>query len=88
MTDDQMRSADSAMHEEVARMYREQVLQATAKRDDYPDNEAYKNRTLVHAKLDRESYASLWGYAKAKGLSINSAIKQILQSYFNIQPND
>ena len=88
MTDDQMRSADSAMHEEVARMYREQVLEVTQKREAYPDTESFKNRCLVHAKLDRESYASLWGYAKAKDLSINSAIKQILQSYFNIQPND
>jgi hypothetical protein len=88
MTDDQMRSADDAMHEQMAELYRQQVLEATGNRDAYPDKEAFKNRTLVHAKLDRESYAALFGYAKAKDLSINGALKEILQNHFNIQPND
>jgi len=88
MTDDQMRNADAAMHERMAQMYREQVLQATENREAYPDKESFKNRTLVHCKLDRESYAALWGYAKARDLSLNSAIKTILQNFFNIQPND
>ena len=86
MTDDQMRSADDAMHERMAELYRQQVLEATGNRDAYPTKEAFKNRNLVHAKLDRESYAALFGYAKAKELSINSALKEILQNHFNIQP--
>jgi hypothetical protein len=86
MTDDQMRNADEAIHQKMAELYRQQVLDATANRDAYPDTEAFKNRTLVHAKLDRESYAALFGYAKAKELSINSALKEILQNHFNISP--
>ena len=86
MTDDQMRSADDAMHEQMAELYRQQALEATANRDAFATKEAFKNRYLIHCKLDPESYASLWGYAKAKDLSINSSIKQILQNYFNISP--
>ena len=87
MTDDQMRSADEAMHQQMAELYRQQVLDATANRDAYPTKESYKNRNLVSAKLDRESYACLWAYAKAHDLSINSAIKAILQEHFNTQNN-
>ena len=39
MTDDQMRSADEAMHQQMAELYRQQVLEATANRDAYPDKE-------------------------------------------------
>ena len=88
MTDDQMRSADEAMHEQMAELYRQQVLDATANRDAYPTKESFKNRTLVSAKLDRQSYAALWGYAKAKELSINSALREILQAHFNITQNN
>jgi len=88
MTDEQMRSADNAMHERMAELYRQQALEVTANRKAFASVEAFKNRYLIHCKLDPESYASLWGYAKAKNLNINSAIKQIFKSYFNIQPND
>ena len=76
------------MHERMDELYRQQVLDSLANREAYPDRESFKNRTLVHCKLDRESYAALFGYAKAKELSINSALKEILQKHFNIQPND
>jgi hypothetical protein len=86
MTDDQMGSADEAMHEQMAELYRQQALEATANREAFATKEAFKNRTLIHSKLDRETYSYLWAYAKAHDLSINSAIKQILQNHFNISP--
>jgi hypothetical protein len=79
-----MRNAQAAMHERMDELYRQQVLDSLANREAYPDRESFKNRTLVHCKLDRESYAALFGYAKAKELSINSALKEILQNHFNI----
>jgi hypothetical protein len=83
VTDDQMRSADDAMHKQMAELYRQQVLGTVANRDAYPDGESYKNRTLVHCKLSMTTYAALVGYAKARDMSINTAIKEILQNYFN-----
>jgi hypothetical protein len=62
-------------------------LLAKLDREFHPSADSYKNRTLVHAKLDRESYASLWAYAKTHDLSINSAIKKILQHFFKIKNN-
>jgi hypothetical protein len=86
VTDNQMREADEAMHQQMAELYRQQALEATGDRAAYPDTESFKNRTLVHAKLDRYSYAALFGYAKARDLSINSALKEILQNHFQISP--
>ena len=83
MTDNQMRDADAEMHRQMAELYRQQALSATSDREAYPDTESFINRTLVHCKLDRETYASLWAWAKARELSLNSAIKQILQVHFN-----
>jgi hypothetical protein len=76
-------TSDEALHQQMAELYRDQVLGVVANRDAYPDGESFKNRTLVHCKLSMKTYAALVGYAKARSMSINTAIKEILQNYFN-----
>ena len=73
---------DTQFHAQMDELYRQQVLAATAKRDAYPDRESWKNRTLVSAKLDPETFSKLLAYAKANGFSYNTALKTILSTYF------
>ena len=76
-------TSNEALHQQMAELYRQQALAEATDRDSFPTTEAYKNRTLVHCKLSIKTYAALIGYAKARNMSINTAIKEILQNYFN-----
>lgn len=44
----------------------------------------FKNRYLVSGKLHRPEYVALMTYCKENGLSINSAIRRIINTYFNL----
>lgn len=86
MTEEQIGAALVGMDRKLFEQYKQQCLETrplsgmeTLKR------EQIKNRYHISAKLTPETYAALYAYAKAKDLSLNSAIKEILKHYFAIQ---
>lgn len=46
----------------------------------------WKNRTLVSAKLDSETFSKLLAYCKKRNYSFNTGLKQILSHY--LKTND
>ena len=46
----------------------------------------WKNRTLVSAKLDQETFSKLLAYCKKRSYSFNTGLKQILSTY--LKAND
>ena len=72
---------DTQFHEQMAAAYKEQ-LHELDKRPPEASKEEWKNRCLVSAKLDPETFSKLLAYCKANGFSYNTGLKQILSTYF------
>ena len=72
---------ESAFHDQMAADYKKQLHQLE-KRPPQATTEEWKNRTLVSAKLDPDTFSKLLSYCKERGFSFNTGLKQILSSYF------
>jgi hypothetical protein len=72
---------DTQFHDQMAAEYKKQLHQLD-KRPADTTVEAWKNRTLVSAKLDPETFGKLLSYCKDRGYSFNTALRQILCTYF------
>ena len=72
---------DTQFHEQMAAAYKQQLHQLD-KRPPEASKEEWKNRTLVSAKLDPETFSKLLAYCKERGFSYNTGLKQILSTYF------
>jgi len=73
---------ESAFHDQMAADYQKQQLHRLDKRPPQATTEEWKNRTLVSAKLDPDTFSKLLSYCKERGFSFNTGLKQILSSYF------
>lgn len=86
MTDEQLRTTVEQIDKDLFETYRQEALAGKPceglKR---LNTETFKNRYSVSAKLTSEAYAALYAYARAKDLSINRAIREILRTYFTLK---
>jgi len=86
MTDEQMKTVVAQFDRDLFETYRQEAMNGKPceglKR---LNTETFKNRYQVSAKLTPQAYAALYAYAKAKDLSINRAIREILTTYFSIK---
>ena len=72
---------DTQFHDQMAAEYRKQLHQLD-KRPIEATVQEWKNRTLVSAKLDPDTFSKLLAYCKANGFSFNTGLRTILSSYF------
>ena len=72
---------DNQFHDQMAAEYRKQLHQLD-KRPVEATVQEWKNRTLVSAKLDPETFSQLLTYCKERGFSFNTGLRTILSSYF------
>jgi len=82
MTNAEWNEREEAFHREMSELYRSQVLRAVQDRNAYPGGESWKNRTRISAKLSPEHYATLMAYCRQYGYSVNTALRTILETYF------
>ena len=75
-------ASDDDFHAQMADLYAKQRLKPEP-RPEGVNPEEWKNRHLVSAKVSGQAYADLMAYCRQHGYSVNTAIKQILSSYFN-----
>ena len=75
---------DNQFHDQMAAEYRKQLHQLD-KRPVEATVQEWKNRTLVSAKLDPETFSQLLAYCKERGFSFNTGLRTILSSYFKAQ---
>jgi len=73
---------ENSFHEQMAASYEKQRLSNLDKRPPDVSVTDWKNRTLVSAKLDRETFTRLLAYCKERDYSFNTGLKTILTSYF------
>lgn len=73
---------ETAFHEQMAADYKKQQLHKLSTRPPDASGQAWKNRTLVSAKLDPDTFSRFLAYCRTRGYSFNTGIKQILSSYF------
>ena len=72
---------DNQFHDQMAAEYRKQLHQLD-KRPAEATVQEWKNRTLVSAKLDPETFSQLLTYCKERGFSFNTGLRTILSTYF------
>ena len=83
MTEEQISDANADFHQRMAELYTEQTANLPFSRESFSGNEQWKNRFKVNCKIrDPDAYAYLFAYAKARHLSLNSAINEILETFF------
>ena len=75
---------DNQFHDQMAAEYRKQLHQLD-KRPVEATVQEWKNRTLVSAKLDPDTFSKLLAYCKERGFSFNTGLRTILSSYFKAQ---
>ena len=75
---------DTQFHDQMAAAYKQQLHQLD-KRPVEATVQEWKNRTLVSAKLDPETFSQLLTYCKERGFSFNTGLRTILSSYFKAQ---
>ena len=72
---------DNQFHDQMAAEYRKQLHQLD-KRPVEATVQEWKNRTLVSAKLDPETFSQLLTYCKERGFSFNTGLRTILSTSF------
>ena len=72
---------DNQFHDQMAAEYRKQLHQLD-KRPVEATVQEWKNRTLVSAKLDPETFSQLLTYCKERGFSFNTGLRTILSTDF------
>lgn len=85
MTDEHMRTVIAQLDRDLFETYRQEAMSGKPYDESKKHSETFKNRYQVSAKLTPQAYAALYAYAKAKDLSINRALREILTTYFSIK---
>jgi hypothetical protein len=74
--------SEADFHAQMANLYAQQRLKPEP-RPAGVEMQDWKNRHRISAKISPDAYADLMAYCRERGLSVNSALRQILSAFFN-----
>ncbi|MFZ9288305.1 MAG: hypothetical protein ACO24E_06860 [Vulcanococcus sp.] len=75
--------SEEEFHQYMSTEYRRQLKAAPEATPDGIDPQVWKNRHLVSSKLPAGIYADLMRFCRQHQMSVNTALKTILQEKFN-----